>query len=109
MVAFVAALFFLSRSLMQFFKTKNTVVLIKPASSLQTTGIYSISRNPMYVGLAFVYLGVTCFIGNAWNIILFPVLFLILQEYVIKKEEQYLSREFGPRYEEYKGKVRRWL
>lgn len=105
----IAAAFFLSKSLRQFFKTKNTVVLIRPASSLQTTGVYGISRNPMYVGLAFLYFAIACFIGSAWNLILLPALFLVIQEYVIKREERYLGREFGPQYEDYKKKVRRWL
>ena len=105
----IIASFFLVRSLRQFFQSKNTVILIKPASSLQKTGIYRISRNPMYVGLAIVYLGITCFIGNWWNIILFPILFLIVQEYIIKREEKYLELEFGQQYEEYRRTVRRWL
>lgn len=105
----IIALFFLVRSLRQFFLTKNTLILIKPASSLQTNGIYGITRNPMYVGIAFTYLGITCFIGNWWNIILLPILFLIVQEYIIKREEKYLEVEFGHKYEEYKNKVHRWL
>ncbi len=105
----IIALFFLFRSLRQFFLSKNTIILIKPASSLQTTGVYKISRNPMYVGLAIVYLGITCLIGNWWNIILFPLLLLIVQEYIIKREEKYLELEFGQDYEEYTRKVRRWL
>jgi protein-S-isoprenylcysteine O-methyltransferase Ste14 len=105
----IIAFFFLSRSLRQFFQSKNTVILIKPASSLQKTGIYSISRNPMYVGLTIVYLGITCFIGNWWNIILFPILFLIVQEYIIKREEKYLELEFGQQYLDYRKVVRRWI
>ena len=105
----IVAAFFLARSLRQFFQSKNTVILIKPANSLQKTSIYGISRNPMYVGLAVVYLGITCFIGNWWNIILLPLLILIVQEYVIKHEEKYLASEFGQQYEEYRSKVRRWL
>lgn len=105
----IAVFFFLIRSLRQFFKTKNTVVTILPANSLQTSGIYAITRNPMYVGLAIVYLGITCFIGNWWNIILFPVLIIIVQEYIIKREEKYLARRFGQEYLDYKMKVRRWL
>jgi protein-S-isoprenylcysteine O-methyltransferase Ste14 len=105
----IIALFFLLRSLRQFFLTKNTIILIRPASSLQTTGIYAITRNPMYVGLAILYLGVTCFIGNWWNLILLPFLILIVQEYIIKREEKYLELEFGSEYEAYKNKVRRWL
>ena len=105
----IIALLFLARSLRQFFQSKNTVILIKPATSLQKTGIYSISRNPMYVGLTMIYLGITCFIGSWWNIILFPLLFLIIQEYIIKREEKYLQIEFGQQYEEYRRIVRRWL
>lgn len=105
----IIALFFLVRSLRQFLLTKNTVILIKPASSLQTTGIYSITRNPMYVGLALAYLGITCFIGNWWNVILCPLLLIVIQEYVIKREEKYLEIEFGQEYNEYKQNVRRWL
>ena len=106
---FVISLFFLVTSLRKFFLSKNTLILIKPASSLQTNGIYKISRNPMYVGLAIVYLGITCFIGNWWNIILFPILLLIVQEYIINREEKYLIRRFGQDYLDYKSKVRRWL
>jgi protein-S-isoprenylcysteine O-methyltransferase Ste14 len=105
----IISLFFLARSLRQFIQSKNTVITIKPASSLQNTGIYRISRNPMYLGLAIVYLGISCFIGNWWNIILFPLLFLIIQEYIIKREEKYLELEFGQQYVEYKRTVRRWL
>ena len=108
-VFFIIALFFSVRSLRQFFKSKNTLVLIKPASSLQTDGVYNISRNPMYVALTILYLAVTCFIGNWWNIILLPLLLLIVQEYIIKREEKYLDRQFGRQYKRYKLKVRRWL
>ena len=97
-LCFVISLFFSVRSLRQFFQSKNTLILIKPASSLQTNGIYSISRNPMYVGLLFVYLGITCLIGNWWNIILLPLLFLVIQEYIIKREENYLERAFWEKY-----------
>ncbi|MEP7231573.1 MAG: isoprenylcysteine carboxylmethyltransferase family protein [Ginsengibacter sp.] len=105
----VISLFFLVTSLQKFFQSKNTLILIRPASSLQTNGIYNISRNPMYVGLAIVYFGITCFIGDWWNIILFPLLLLIVQEYIINREEKYLNRRFGQDYLAYKSKVRRWL
>jgi protein-S-isoprenylcysteine O-methyltransferase Ste14 len=108
-VLLAISLCFLFTSLRKFFLSKNTVILIKPASSLQTNGIYSISRNPMYVGMAIVFLGLTFLIGNWWNLILFPILFLIIQEYVIKSEERYLVRAFGSAYIEYQKRVRRWL
>ena len=105
----IIAIFFLVKSLGQVFQSKNSLITIKPATSLQTTGIYNVTRNPMYVGLAIVYLGISCFIGNWWNIILFFLLLLIIQEYIIKHEEKYLERRFGQEYLDYKLKVRRWL
>jgi len=105
----LGSLFFIITAFSKFFKSKNTVILIKPASSLQTDGIYHISRNPMYVGMGFIYIGLTCLLGNWWNMILFPILLIIIQEYVIKSEENYLGRAFGEKYQEYKKNVRRWL
>ena len=102
-------LFFNFPALRQFFKTKNTLVTIKPANSLQTTGIYAVSRNPMYISLLLFYTGLSFIIGNWWNLILLPFLILIVQEYVIKREEKYLDRRFGQQYFDYKVKVRRWL
>jgi protein-S-isoprenylcysteine O-methyltransferase Ste14 len=105
----ILATLFLIRSLGQFLQSKNTVVTIKPASSLQTNGIYNITRNPMYVGLLIVYLGISCLIGNWWNIIFLPLLCLIIQQYIIRREEEYLERRFGREFLAYKSKVRRWL
>ena len=108
-VLLVCSLFFLVTSLTKFFRTKNTLIPFKPASSLQTNGIYSVSRNPMYVGLAIVYLGLTCLIGNWWNIILFPLLIFLVEALIIKKEESYLERAFKDEFANYRQKVRRWL
>jgi len=105
----IIALFFLVNSLRQFIRSKNTVVTIKPAVSLQTTGIYSITRNPMYTGLICVYIALVFLIGNWWNFILLPLLIAIVQTYIIYREEKYLTREFGNAYMNYKNKVRRWL
>jgi protein-S-isoprenylcysteine O-methyltransferase Ste14 len=103
------ACFLIFLSLRQFLQSRNTVITIKPANSLQKDGIYNFTRNPMYVGLAFVYLGLTVFIGNWWNLIVFPLLLIIVQEYIIRREENYLEKRFGQEYLEYKSKVRRWL
>jgi protein-S-isoprenylcysteine O-methyltransferase Ste14 len=100
---------FILPALRQFFQTKNTVALIKPATSLQTSGIYSLTRNPMYVGLSLIYLGMALIFGNWWTLILFPVLLATVHFRVIRPEEKYLSRAFGDHYTEYKNKVRRWI
>jgi protein-S-isoprenylcysteine O-methyltransferase Ste14 len=96
-------------ALWRFTVSKNTLITIKPARSLQTTRIYAFSRNPMYLGLLLLYCGIGVFKGNWWTFVLVPLLVMILQVYVIKKEENYLQNAFGEEYNRYKKKVRRWL
>jgi protein-S-isoprenylcysteine O-methyltransferase Ste14 len=93
----------------EFVKSKNTIITVKPATSLQTTGIYSISRNPMYVGLILIYLGLALQFGNWWTIILLPLLIAIVNYLIILPEERYLMRAFGDDYVHYKKRVRRWI
>jgi protein-S-isoprenylcysteine O-methyltransferase Ste14 len=108
-VCCLVGLCFAFPALRLFLMSKNTVVTVKPANSLQTRGIYALSRNPMYLGLLFIYIGLSFFFGNWWSLLLLPVLVLIVQEYVIKREEKYLERRFGQAFQNYKKKVRRWL
>ena len=93
----------------KFIKTKNTIVTIKPANSLQTTGIYRFTRNPMYLSLVMLYCGLAFLIGNPWTFLLLPLLILIVQLYIIKREEEYLHRAFGAQYDGYRKEVRRWV
>jgi protein-S-isoprenylcysteine O-methyltransferase Ste14 len=108
-ILILISMIFALPSLVKFMRTKNTLMTIKPAHSLQTRGIYSVSRNPMYVGLTLLYTGLSLVMGNWWNLILLPLLLVIVQEYIIKREEKYLTRRFGQEYLNYKLKVRRWL
>lgn len=96
-------------TLIQFIRSRNTIVTIKSAHSLQTTGVYAYSRNPLYVSLFFLYFGATIFWGNWWAFILSPFLFMVMKLYVVKREEQYLKRRFGRVYKGYKKNVRRWF
>ena len=105
----IAGVIFLIPALRRFIKSRNTVITAKPANSLQTEGVFAISRNPMYLSLILLYTGISFLIGNWWCIILIPILFLINQEYIIKREVSYLERRFGEEYQDYKSTVRRWL
>lgn len=109
MVTIVAGLCFNIPALRQFARTKNTLVTVKPAASLQTSGIYAISRNPMYLSLLLLYTGLALWFGNWWTLLLLPVLAIVITYFIIKPEERYLERAFGKTYFDYKQKVRRWL
>ena len=96
-------------ALISFFKSKNTLITVKPSSSLQSAGIYSISRNPMYCGLFFLYAGLGLLTGNLWTIIFIIPLLIVINNYVIKREENYLNRKYGESFINYCKDVRRWL
>jgi len=96
-------------TLFQFIRSRNSIVTIKSAHSLQTKGVYKYSRNPLYVSLFFLYFGAVIFWGNWWSIIIAPFLVMVMKLYVIKREEKYLKRRFGKAYKNYKKSVRRWF
>lgn len=81
----------------------------KPASKLVTSGVYAWTRNPMYLGLLLVYAGLAGLFRSPSAGLLFLPLALIFDRVIIRREEDYLSRHFGPDYQRYKRRVRRWL
>lgn len=90
---------------------RTTVNPFKPqdASSLVTSGIYGITRNPMYTGLALMLLAWAVFLSGIWPFLGLPVFILYVTHFQIQPEERILSAMFGEAYREYTGRVRRWL
>ena len=80
-----------------------------PTSTIVQAGAFSLSRNPMYLGMVLITLGVVISIDSAWSLLVLPVLIIYLQIGVIQREEEYLERWFGQQYRDYRSKVRRWL
>jgi protein-S-isoprenylcysteine O-methyltransferase Ste14 len=81
----------------------------RPSSALALSGPYRFTRNPMYLGLAIASAGVAV-AGNAvWPLALLPVAILLVNRFVIAREERYLESRFGGAYTRYKESVRRWL
>jgi protein-S-isoprenylcysteine O-methyltransferase Ste14 len=81
----------------------------KPATTVVAHGPFRFTRNPMYVAMGTVYLGVTALVNSLWPLLLFPPAVWIIGRYMIAREEAYLERKFGHAYLDYKAKVRRWL
>jgi protein-S-isoprenylcysteine O-methyltransferase Ste14 len=80
-----------------------------PATALVVDGIYSWSRNPLYLATTLAYVGLAIAAGSAWAIMLLVPLLAVMNIGVISREERYLEREFGDAYRAYKSRVRRWL
>ena len=68
------------------------------ADELNTTGIYSIVRNPLYVGNFFMWLGIAMLTGNFWFIIAFILFYFLYYERIIFTEEEFLKKKFGDTY-----------
>ena len=81
----------------------------KPTTALVVRGPYRFTRNPMYVALAALYLGLTLLVNDVWPLVLLPVVLALVQWRVIAREEAYLARKFGDQYRAYKARVRRWI
>jgi protein-S-isoprenylcysteine O-methyltransferase Ste14 len=96
-------------SFRRFWGAGTSVVPVRPSTALVIEGPYRLTRNPMYVGMLFLYLGVTCWSGLMWPLLLAPVLVRVIHLTVIGREERYLIRKFGDEYRHYQAHVRRWL
>jgi protein-S-isoprenylcysteine O-methyltransferase Ste14 len=90
-------------------RARTAIVPIRPARQLVVTGPYRLTRNPMYVGFTSVYVGVALWLNAAWPLVLLPGVLGSLYVLVIRREEQYLSIEFGDAYEAYCRRVRRFV
>src|SRR5690242_21318540 len=88
---------------------RTTIVPHHPVATLVTGGAYRLSRNPMYTGLAIVYLGVALLLGSWWPLALWPLVIVAVRRLVIRPEEHYLTQRFGQAYTDYQSRVRRWL
>ncbi len=95
--------------LRRFSRAGTTFNVSKPASALITEGPYRFSRNPSYVSLTLLYLGIGILLNNGWILILVAPVFLVMDLWVVRREERHLEARFGEEFLRYKAAVRRWL
>ena len=82
---------------------------MKPTTALVTEGPFRYSRNPIYVALTLLYLGVAFLVNALWILLLVVPALVVIRYGVIAREEVYLARKFGEAYRQYTTQVRRWL
>jgi protein-S-isoprenylcysteine O-methyltransferase Ste14 len=81
----------------------------KPTPHIVDRGPFRWTRNPMYLQMLLVCVGVAVILMNWWILALTPVGGWLLQRFAILPEEAYLEGKFGETYLAYKRRVRRWL
>jgi len=104
-------IFFILAGVYEFQKAKTTLNPTTPAatSSVVASGIYRVSRNPMYVGFLLVLTGWAIFLSHPLPFLLLPAFVAYMNRFQISPEERVLSAKFGDEYDTYKQSVRRWL
>jgi protein-S-isoprenylcysteine O-methyltransferase Ste14 len=81
----------------------------KPTETIITGGPYRFSRNPIYVSMLALQVGVALWANCAWFLVFAAASAALLFWGVVAREERYLERKFGNEYTSYKAHVRRWL
>lgn len=77
--------------------------------SIIEEGPYRLSRNPLYVGMLALYLGLALLIPTFLGLVLFPAAVFLVLWGAIRPEERFLHERFGAPYDDYARRVRRWL
>ncbi|MCL4392653.1 isoprenylcysteine carboxylmethyltransferase family protein [Patescibacteria group bacterium] len=78
-------------------------------SVLIKSGIFSLSRNPIYLGMLIILFGLDFYFFSVLSFLNIVIYFIILNYYVIPKEERNIESRFDSAYLEYKRKVRKWI
>jgi protein-S-isoprenylcysteine O-methyltransferase Ste14 len=102
---------FAGAGVLAFRQAKTTVNPTRPeaTSSIVASGVYGLSRNPMYLGFLFALSGWAVFLANLLAILVLPLFVAYLTRFQIVPEERALSTRFGAEYGTYMRKVRRWI
>ncbi len=95
--------------LVKFRREKTPFDVRKDPSALITSGLYKRSRNPTYIALMVLCVGIGVLLSNFWVIVFLVPAGIVIDRYVIPEEERRLEQVFGEEYQTYKSSVRRWV
>jgi protein-S-isoprenylcysteine O-methyltransferase Ste14 len=104
-----AGLALMGWGILTFRRSETPVVPVQPARLVVVGGPYRFTRNPMYLGITVGYLGLAVLLNRAWPVVVLPLVLLVLSAVVIEREERHLRTRFGPAYDAYCARVRRWI
>jgi protein-S-isoprenylcysteine O-methyltransferase Ste14 len=107
----VLGTFFCLAGVVSFRRAKTTVNPLQPqtASALVSSGIYRVSRNPMYLGFALFLAAWAVFLAAPWALLGVLGFIFYMNRWQITPEERALEALFGAEFARYKSTVRRWL
>jgi protein-S-isoprenylcysteine O-methyltransferase Ste14 len=92
-----------------FRRVGTTIKPFEESSNLVVGGPFRFSRNPVYLGMAFLLVGLGVLLGSLTPLLVIPAFVLIIDRRFIRAEETMLARTFGAQYDVYRARVRRWF
>ncbi|OUX17581.1 MAG: hypothetical protein CBE17_03495 [Gammaproteobacteria bacterium TMED257] len=107
LIIFALIIFYFS--LNEFNKKNEDPIPTSPSNLIIDYGIYSLTRNPMYLALLIMQIGIGMILSVIHIVIFTLITYFILKNYVIFPEEEYLENKFGDEYIKYKNSVNRWI
>lgn len=93
----------------QMLRHRTTFIPRQRPSALVTEGVFALSRNPIYLGDAFVLAGAALYWGAIPALVLVPVFMWLISWRFIEGEEERLHDAFGAEFDAYRRETRRWL
>jgi protein-S-isoprenylcysteine O-methyltransferase Ste14 len=90
-------------------KADTTVKPFEESAALVTSGVYRISRHPMYLGFVLILIGVAILVGSLMPYIVIPIFAVLMDRVFIQVEERMLEARFGEAWLGYKRQTRRWI
>jgi protein-S-isoprenylcysteine O-methyltransferase Ste14 len=88
---------------------QTTVKPFEPSTAIVTEGVFGLSRNPMYLGMALGLVGLACLLGSLTPWLVVIGFTILIERVFIRTEESKLGESFGEGYEAYRRRVRRWV
>ena len=92
-----------------FKRVQTTVKPFEISSALVTNGIFRISRNPMYLGMLLILLGIAILMGTLSPFVIIIIFGVVMELVFVRREEEMLEDKFGSEWNDYKKKVKKWL
>jgi protein-S-isoprenylcysteine O-methyltransferase Ste14 len=92
-----------------FKQSGTTVKPFEASTTLVTSGAFRYSRNPMYLGMVLILIGVAFLLGSLSPFIISPLFTITMDRAFIVAEEKMLEGHFGDKWRQYKASVRRWI
>jgi protein-S-isoprenylcysteine O-methyltransferase Ste14 len=106
---FAAAISLVAPAFLEFKRAATPVDVSEETMTIVESGPYAHTRNPIYLGLTLLYVGVALAARARLPFAVLPAIIAVMNAGVIEREESYLERKFGEAYRRYKDQVPRWI